>query len=362
MHFYLYFVGKCISLLCRYWFVVMNEGDEVRDELDAHGYGDNGYDFWHPPDYILESGDTDLQYAYAFFWGISVTMGVGWDIIPGTKVQVAFSSAFIVIGAFMYITLLGTVTTIVANFNAEKTRRINQLESLIFYLKQRMVPKNMFKQVREYYEFMWEGGTGGSESQQQLESLPESMQIQIASEMHKRLLAQIPVFKNLNHKAAFFLVKNWEQKIYVPHDVIVKRIGQDDRLYIVIRGTVRLYLGAADARRKSVIRRAEDAAREVQEDKANEGFFFSELETGNYFGEAAMFSGIVKRNVSAVAITHTELVRIAAALELIPLIHAILSQLYITKDVFTKMVALFKLEGVVEGIMLTYRRRQAVVM
>merc|ERR1711865_451403 len=113
----------------------------------------------------------------------------------------------------------------------------------------------VFKQVREYYEFMWEGGNASAQPQQQLDSLPVSMQIRLASEMHKSLLSQIPVFRNLKAEAAFFLVKHWDRVIYVPNDVIVKRIGQDDRLYIVIRGKVRLYLCSSDNRRKSVILR-----------------------------------------------------------------------------------------------------------
>jgi len=236
----------------------------------------------------------------------------------------------------------------VANFNAEQTRRIGQLESLLSYLKKRMVPKNMFKQVREYYEFLWEGGNAGSESQQQLEALPESIQIQLASEMHKRLLAQIPVFNNLSSRAAFFLVKNWANNIYVPGDVIVKRIGQDDRLHIVIRGTVRVYLANADTRRQSVIHRAQLTLDGDQEAKANEGFFFAQYETGKYFGEEAMFSNPDsikgrKRHKSAVAVTHSEL-------------------LYITREIFKRMVERFNLQSIVKGIRKTYRQRQAAVM
>jgi hypothetical protein len=131
----------------------------------------------------------------------------------------------IMVGAMLYITLLGTVTTIVSNLNAEHTKRIAQLDSILSFLKKRMVPKIAFKRVREYYEFMWEGTSAGSEPQRQLDLLPSSLQIQLASEMHKNLLSQIPVFKNLGPEAAFYLVKCWERVIYVPGD------GKLDLLY-----------------------------------------------------------------------------------------------------------------------------------
>lgn len=333
---------------CGYWFIVMSEGRSVRTDLE-----ESGFNQWHPPEYIVDPcmsaelvnevcsiDNFELQYAYAFFWGVSVTMGVGWDIIPGTKAQVAFSSIFIVIGALIYITLLGTVTTIVANFNAEHTRRLAKLESLLSYLKKRMVPKAAFKKVREYYEFMWEGGSASAQPQQQLESLPASMQIQLASEMHKSLLSQIPVFRNLRPEASFFLVKNWARVLHLPNDVVVKRIGEDERLYIVIRGKVRLFLVSSDQRRRSVISREELETKEVAK---VERLFLSDLYCGNYFGERAMIGSLADKNEkrqTAVAVTHSEL-------------------LYITKEIFIQLVEKFRLQKIVEGVVRTYRSRKA---
>ena len=54
---------------CAYWFVVMQEGSSVREAHEEES--------WHPPQYIVDpiDGDADfyLQYAYAFFWSVSVT-------------------------------------------------------------------------------------------------------------------------------------------------------------------------------------------------------------------------------------------------------------------------------------------------
>jgi len=316
---------------CGYWFVVMSEGDAVRQEHPEANW-------WHPPQYIVDPDDGEpdfnLQYAYAFFWGVSVTMGCGWDIIPGTKIEVAFSSLMIMVGAMLYITLLGTVTTIVSNLNAEQSKRIGQLESVMSFLKKRMVPKVAFKRVREYYEFMWEGTSAGSEPQRQLDLLPSSLQIQLASEMHKNLLSQIPVFKSLGPEAAFYLVKCWERVIYVPNDVIVRKIGADRRLYILIRGKVRIFLCER-------ARRGSDPSE--GEEKKNPLFFLTDLVCGNFFGERAMLDGVSsdqEKNQTAIAVTYSEL-------------------LYISKESFTQLVEQFHLEDTVKEIKKTYQARRA---
>ena len=125
----------------------------------------------------------------------------------------------ITVGALLYITMLGSVTTIVANLSAERTKRSAQLESVLAYLRRRMVSKVVFKKVREYYEFMWEDpGAVSNEPQEQLDQLPKSLQIQLASEMHKHLLSRIPVFSSLEPAAAFELVESWQREIYIPND------------------------------------------------------------------------------------------------------------------------------------------------
>ena len=96
---------------CIYWFIVDTEGDSVRDKLGEA-------DYWHPPQYIIEDRIFGDQYAYSFFWALSVTIGVGWDIIPGTQMQVVFSSLMIIIGSMWYITIIGTVTSICVNATA----------------------------------------------------------------------------------------------------------------------------------------------------------------------------------------------------------------------------------------------------
>jgi hypothetical protein len=68
--------------------------------------------------------------------------GTGWDIIPATGIEVAFSSIMILTGTVLYITILGSVTSIVSNLNQAKSRKMVstlQHQLLLAFLTVRLV-------------------------------------------------------------------------------------------------------------------------------------------------------------------------------------------------------------------------------
>jgi CRP-like cAMP-binding protein len=87
-----YLLGRTVAVMvftfhftaCGYWAVVENQPEDSFGRL----YSEED-EMWAPPSFIREASFSD-QYAYAFFWGISVTTGVGWDIVPATGPEVAY--------------------------------------------------------------------------------------------------------------------------------------------------------------------------------------------------------------------------------------------------------------------------------
>jgi hyperpolarization activated cyclic nucleotide-gated potassium channel 2 len=102
---------------CGYWFIVTNAPPDPYDRPESD-------DAWMPPVYIRESPSFGDRYGYAFFWSISVVTGAGWDIIPATGVEVFYSSVTIIFGTVLYITILGSVTSIVSNLNIAKSKKV----------------------------------------------------------------------------------------------------------------------------------------------------------------------------------------------------------------------------------------------
>ena len=177
-----------------------------------------------------------------------------------------------------------------------------------------MVSKSVFRKVRDYYEFMWEdsgSGISASKTNKQIDELPHSLQVQLATEMHKTLLAQIPVFSSLDPEPAFFLVKCWMREIYVPNDVIVRAIGEDEKLYVVIRGKISLYIPRNQDRASRSNSTTSISKSETDKQYLEQAIFMADMNPGNFFGESALFGSEVtvkKKRQAAVAINYSELV------------------------------------------------------
>jgi CRP-like cAMP-binding protein len=113
---------------------------------------------------------------------------------------------------------------------------------------------------------MWDEGVD-SDASQYIQSLPNSLQVGLAQEMHRSILSKISIFADLPSEAIFFLVQNWARSVFMPKDVIVWEGDVIDRLYIVLRGGVTVSVRHGYTR-----------------------LVIAELKEGAFFGETAMLA------------------------------------------------------------------------
>lgn len=95
---------------CVYWLIVRIEDPTCVTDKTCDGDSEiihcnddisvEACNLWHPPAFIKRDS-VGMQYGYSLFWGVSVVMGVGWDIIPTTGLEVAYSSAMIILGTII---------------------------------------------------------------------------------------------------------------------------------------------------------------------------------------------------------------------------------------------------------------------
>jgi hypothetical protein len=160
---------------CGYWMVVDNQ------PADQYGRTEQHEEEWLPPQFIL-TADFSNQYAFAFFWSVSVVTGAGWDIIPATSTEVAFSSIMILTGTVLYITILGSVTSIVSNLNQAKSRKMAQLDAVLSHLHATKASRALVHKIRGYYDFVWSDDQNASlkspaSFNDEVETLPRSLQV-----------------------------------------------------------------------------------------------------------------------------------------------------------------------------------------
>jgi hypothetical protein len=103
---------------------------------------------------FLESLLNFYLFSLAFFWGVSATSGIGWNIEPSTPIQVFFSTASIMIGVVLQAVIIGSASSALANFDMLQARKRERMEEINAYLRHRRVPqvtilKPMASQWRE---------------------------------------------------------------------------------------------------------------------------------------------------------------------------------------------------------------------
>jgi hypothetical protein len=199
---------------CGYW--------AIATMLACNGGEDGTEDQWCPPPSVIDEDDWTLHYSYAFFWGISATTGAGYEVLPNTREQIAYSALIIVLGSALYCNILASMTSIIQGFALSSTRKAAELETIFQYLRREPTTKHLRNQIRSYYDFMWTDGLGGEVSTL-VSGLPKTIQMDVAAKMHAAFFKEIEMFAGMHSAAVFFLVQNWQRLYVVKGDTVIEQ-------------------------------------------------------------------------------------------------------------------------------------------
>jgi hypothetical protein len=171
---------------CLYWFIQSHEGEDAGEA-------------WRPAQAVREAAFSD-QYTHAFYWAIAATTGVGFDIEPGTALEVYFSTSVILLGVMVSVTIIGSVTTTLSQLNSSREKKRKNMERIFsylrrwdyirhsnctvchtnaLYLRSRMVNTKLQSKIRGYFEYIWSHDIELDEPFY-LESLPHSLQVRLS--------------------------------------------------------------------------------------------------------------------------------------------------------------------------------------
>jgi len=192
----------------------------------------------------------------------------------------------IIIGMIGYILILSSVTSIIGQFNLKNQKRLAELDSINAYLKTAHVSKALKRDIRTFYDFLWiEKGVGSEDGSAFIGQLPMSLQVRLVSEIHRKILSRIHIFKNMSPDATHYLVNVWEREIFMPDDIIIDEGSFSSTLFIILRGKVQLFIQS--------------------------GFFrvsMMELDEGAFFGESGIVSKKpVEQVASVMSLGYTEM-------------------------------------------------------
>ena len=140
--------------------------------------------------------------------------GTGWDIVPATDAEVAYSSVMIIIGTGTYITILSSVTSIVSQFGIAKNKRMQKFERILQHLRKTKAPASLIARTRGYYDFLWADEAKVETSfTDEVQGLPPSLQAALFQQFHDAYLSRVPILLMLSPKAIFALASKWTHEM-----------------------------------------------------------------------------------------------------------------------------------------------------
>jgi CRP-like cAMP-binding protein len=275
---------------CCYWFIVDYEWET---EFKNRAAGAPGFNLWLPEAWLVdrELGQATIEdkYMHAFFWGVCVTTGIGWDVEPFTSLEVVFTTLMIIWGMLMYVTIIGFVTSIVSNMNSRHQERDKELSKFETYFRARLVPRHIQKKIKSYLDFIWSGDVTDQEDRRIMSTLPKELQMEVMLEVNRALVEQVPIFKDMPQEATFEVLSALKRMVFIPDETIITegtsaRTEEGSDLFLLSQGHARV---------------------------TYEGKEVALLEKGSIFGEICFVGKANKRTATVVALTYCDTLKLA---------------------------------------------------
>ena len=205
----------------------------------------------------------DLLYLRSFYWAVTTIATIGYgDVTPVTPLQTVFTIVVEVIGAGLYGYVIAIFASLIANLDSARRKFSEQIDEINTFMRFRKIPPHLQKQIRNYYDYLWESRRGYNEAHV-LADLPDALKLKVSIFINKSMLEKVPIFEGAGDALVEELLMHLKPTIFTPGDYVFRSGDIADCMYFVNSGRVEVV--SSDG--KTV---------------------FATLSPGSYFGETAL--------------------------------------------------------------------------
>ena len=228
---------------------------------------------------LIRGIDTNLDvmsnYIKAIYWTTTTLTTVGYgDIIPSGNAQMIYASFTQLTGIGVYGYLIGNVASILSSADPAKAQYLNNIEKLSALVRNRNLPKDLQRRLRDFYAYIWQK-QWTYEEEEFLAQLPRNLRIEVNMHLKREIVEKIPLFKGLSLDFVQEIAMNLKSLIVAKGDYVFKAGDKADALYLIVQGEI------------WVLNKEEDK-------------ILAKLTDGNFFGEVALYRND-RRNATILA-------------------------------------------------------------
>ncbi|KAK4469717.1 hypothetical protein MN116_007241 [Schistosoma mekongi] len=187
---------------------------------------------------LQNSRDKWTAYITALYFSLSLLTTIGFgNVAAFTENEKLLSICCMLIGALVYATIFGNVTTIVQQMYATRTRYNEMMKGVKDFLKIHEVPRELGERVIDYITSSW-SVTKGIDTVKVLNYCPKDMQADISVHLNRCVFNSHAAFRLASDGCRRSLAVNFQTLHTAPGDLICHQGESVDQLCFIASGTL----------------------------------------------------------------------------------------------------------------------------
>jgi len=180
----------------------------------------------------------ELLYLRSLYWAVTTIATIGYgDVTPVTPIQTIFTISVEVIGAGLYGYVIAIFASLIANLDSARKKFSEQMDEINTFMRFRKIPLHLQKQIRSYYDYLWESRRGYNEAHV-LADLPDSLRLKVSIFTNKSMLEKVPIFEGAGDALVEELLMHLKPAIFTPDDYVFRTGDVGDSMYFISSGHV----------------------------------------------------------------------------------------------------------------------------
>ncbi|KAI6653239.1 Cyclic nucleotide-gated cation beta-1 isoform X1 [Oopsacas minuta] len=179
---------------------------------------------------------------FSFYWGFVIITNIHNQARPSNEGQYIFMIICHFIGSLhmAYVFAVFVSSLRVGNWHRTSFRLKAQRARCVFTLfKGKIEATKIRKTVTDYYEYGQENHVELLENEV-LNYFPKKIRTNLAEECYLKILKRVYLFKNLSQSFFLRLLQSFENRIYLPNELVYKKDDIGNELFIITKGKVYL--------------------------------------------------------------------------------------------------------------------------
>nr|QQY02525.1 potassium voltage-gated channel protein eag 3 [Cryptocotyle lingua] len=179
-----------------------------------------------------------MLYMTSLYFTLSLITSIGFgNVAANTTAEKIVSIVFMIIGALVYATIFGNVTTILQQTHASRARLQQLMASVKDFLRIHSVPKELAERVIDYVTSSW-SLTRGVDTDTVLNHCPKDMKADLCIHLYRAVFNEHPAFRLASESCLRALAVSFTAQHTAPGDLIFHQGESIDQLCFVVSGSL----------------------------------------------------------------------------------------------------------------------------